>query len=154
MSGLALQSLKEMRLLVYELRPLVLKRDGLVGALQHRLDSVEKRAGVDAQLKIEGDLELPAGIEEDLYRFAQEALNNALKHASPRHVSVLIRSDKEHVELEITDDGRGFDLEDAAKGGGMGLVGMQERVDRLGGNLEISSKPGKGTRVKATVEVI
>jgi two-component system nitrate/nitrite sensor histidine kinase NarX len=63
MSGLAQQTLREMRLLVYELRPLVLKREGLVGALQHRLDSVEKRAGVKARLLVEGPLELPAGIE-------------------------------------------------------------------------------------------
>jgi PAS domain S-box-containing protein len=78
----AQQSLKEMRLLVHELRPPVLEREGLVGALQQRLDAVEGRSGVETRLRVEGTLELPAPVEEELYRIAQEALNNALKHAA------------------------------------------------------------------------
>jgi signal transduction histidine kinase len=153
MSGLAQQTLREMRLLVYELRPLVLKREGLVGALQHRLDSVEKRAGVKARLLVEGPLELPAGIEEGLYRVAQEALNNALKHGRPHQVSVIIRSGGGRVEMEIVDDGQGFDLDGVDGGGGMGLLSMQERIDRLGGELEVDSEPGQGTKVKVALEV-
>jgi len=83
------QALREMRLLVYELRPLALKF-GLVGALQQRLDAVERRSGVEVQLSIEEELELPERIEKELFRVAMEALNNALKHANPTRVTVSI----------------------------------------------------------------
>jgi len=147
---IAQQALKEMRLLVYQLRPLVLKREGLVGALQQRLDAVEKRAGVDARLLVEGALELPAPIEEGLYRIAQEALNNALKHAAPR---LRIRATDRRVRLEVEDDGRGFDPATVEDKGGMGLTSMQERAERLGGSLSLHSARGRGTTVRVDVEV-
>ena len=142
------QSLKEMRLLVYELRPLALREEGLLGALNQRLDAVERRAGVEAHLVIEGKLELPENVEEALYRIAQEALNNALKHAAPTSVEVSIRADGKHVELEVADDGQGFDLDAAGTGGGMGLISMRERAERLGGTLQVISATGEGTKVK------
>jgi nitrate/nitrite-specific signal transduction histidine kinase len=142
------QSLKEMRLLVYELRPLALREEGLVGALNQRLDAVERRAGVEARLFTEGKLELPENVEEALYRIAQEALNNALKHAAPTSVEVTIRVDRERVELEVSDDGGGFDPDAAATGGGMGLISMRERSERIGGTFQVISATGEGTRVK------
>jgi signal transduction histidine kinase len=142
-----------MRLLVYQLRPLVLKREGLVGALQQRLDAVEKRAGVDARLLVEGSVELPAEVEEGLYRIAQEALNNALKHAAPTSVTVRIRTDARGVMLEVSDDGRGFDPEGVSDEGGMGLANMRERAERLGGSLVVLSAPGEGTTVRLSLEV-
>jgi PAS domain S-box-containing protein len=145
------QALKEMRLLVYELRPLVLKREGLVGALQLRLDSVEKRAGVDARLLVEGEVELPASVEEGLYRIAQEALNNILKHAAATSVTVRIYREDDLVALEIADNGAGFDPDAMTDHGGMGLVSMRERAERLGGSLIILSAPNAGTRVRVEV---
>ena len=150
---IAQQALKEMRLLVYELRPLVLKREGLVGALQQRLDAVEKRAGVDARLLVEGAIELPASVEEALYHIAQEALNNALKHAAATSVTVHVRGEGDRVELEVVDNGTGFDLNTERDKGGMGLVSMRERAEKLGGSLTVLSTPGEGTRVKVGVEV-
>lgn len=149
------QALKEMRLLVYQLRPLVLRREGLVGALQQRLDAVEKRAGVDARLLVEGDINLPASVEEDLYRIALEALNNALKHAASTSVHVTVRADEEHVTLTVKDDGQGFDpkTEVADDKGGMGLTNMRERAEKLGGAFVLFSAPGKGTTVKVNLEV-
>ena len=88
----AQQALKEMRLLVYELRPLALEQAGLADALQHRLDAVEKRAGINAQLRVELDVKLPPHVENALYRIAQEALNNSLKHAEANKVVVSLRS--------------------------------------------------------------
>jgi signal transduction histidine kinase/HAMP domain-containing protein len=156
---IALQSLKEMRLLIHELRPLVLEREGLVGALQRRLDTVEGRAGVEARLLMAGDslegegkLALPASVEQDLYGIAQEALNNALKHAMATSITVWLRADGEGLELEVADDGRGFEPERAVDGGGLGLSTMRERATRLGGDLEIQSAPGEGTRVKVGIE--
>lgn len=150
---IAQQALKEMRLLVYQLRPLVLKREGLVGALQQRLDAVEKRAGMDARLLVEGTLDLPAMVEEGLYRIAQEALNNALKHAAPRSVTLRIEADDRHVTLQVEDDGRGFEPAAVKGQGGMGLTSMEERAERLGGSFSLVSAPGHGTTVRVDVEV-
>jgi signal transduction histidine kinase len=144
------QALKEMRLMVYELRPLVLKREGLVGALQHRLDAVEKRAGIDARLLIEGQIDLPASMEETLYRIAQEALNNALKHAAPAAVTVQIRDKDDVIELEVVDDGVGFNTD--VGNGGLGLISMKERAEKIGGELVVLSTPGEGTRIKVRVQ--
>ena len=104
---IAQQALKEMRLLVYELRPPALEKEGLLGALHQRLGAVEKRAGVETRLIAEEVIELPAPVEEALYRITQEALNNALKHARATLVTVHIRTNDERVELEVIDDGQG-----------------------------------------------
>jgi len=142
------QSLKEMRLLVYQLRPFALEREGLIGALQGRLDSVEKRAGIDARFVIDGDVgRLSPTLEEGLFRIAQEALNNALKHAAARSVLVRLHGDDECVTLEISDDGRGFDRDTASVHGGLGLIGIEERVTQLRGILTVRSSPGRGTYV-------
>jgi signal transduction histidine kinase len=151
------QALREMRLLVYELRPMALRELGLVGALQQRLDAVERRAGVEAQLSIEEQLEIPERIEEGLFWVAMEALNNALKHANPTRVTVSLQKeiarDIPCIELSIVDDGVGFDQESRDDEGGLGLVSMRERIDKLGGELTIISEPGKGTQVKACVNL-
>ena len=148
----ALQALKEMRLLVYELRPLDYLEEGLAGALQRRLDAVEKRTGMNARLVVSGRLNLDESTEMALYRIAQEALNNTLKHASATTVSVEIRADPGRVELEVADNGCGFDLPDKLVRGGMGLASMQERTAALNGSLQILTRPGGGTRVIATIE--
>jgi signal transduction histidine kinase len=150
---IAQQALKEMRLLVYQLRPLVLRRVGLVGALQERLDAVEKRAGVDARLLVEGTVALPAFVEDELYRIAQEALTNALKHAAPTMVRVIIRAVDKHVSLEVRDNGRGFDPQPAAREGGLGLVSIRERTEKLGGSFAVASRPGEGTAIRIDLEV-
>jgi signal transduction histidine kinase len=156
-SATALQALKEMRLLVHELRPLALEREGLVGALQQRLDAVEGRAGIQARLLIAGDINLPVAVESELYHIAQEALNNALKHAAATVVIVQLSCMREHeaaggggerarlLQLEIRDNGRGFDPAHASAHGGLGLLGLRERVARLGGDVRIQSAPGQGT---------
>ena len=147
----AQQALKEMRLLLYELRPLALQREGLVGAVQQRLDAVEKRAGVDTRLLVEGRLDLPAPVEVELYHIIQEALNNAMKHAAARSVTVRIRVEGTRVEVTVTDNGRGFDPHGAGDAGGLGLASMRARVERLGGALTIRSQPGEGTTVAVRV---
>jgi signal transduction histidine kinase len=148
---IAQQALKEMRLLVYELRPLALERGGLVEALRHRLEAVEGRAGVEAHLLAEQDVELVAPVEETLYYIAQEALNNALKHAAANSVTVRVAVQDGRVTLEVLDDGLGFDPESVRHGGGLGLIGMRERVKEWGGSLQVISAPGEGTRVCVTL---
>jgi len=150
------QALKEMRLMVYELRPLALRLVGLVGALQQRLDAVERRAGIDARLIIEGgpgegqEVDLPPDTEEALYRIAQEALNNALKHAQPSTVTVTLRV-VGRAELEVADDGSGFEPDAVDGAGGIGLDSMRERAEKVGGILTIHSAPGEGTKIKVSV---
>jgi signal transduction histidine kinase len=147
------QALKEMRLLVHELRPLDLQREGLVGALHRRLRAVEGRVNIQARLVAEGLLELPRHIEEELYRMAQEALNNALKHAAATSVTISLRLAGEWVELEVVDDGTGFDPEVGVNNGGLGLHSIRERAERLGGSFTLLSAPGQGTQVKVRVKL-
>jgi signal transduction histidine kinase len=146
---IAQQALKEMRLLVYELRPPTLEQEGLLGALHQRLNTVERRAGVQAHLVAEDLFELPAPIEEGLYRITQEALNNALKHAGATSVTVSLSTENGFLVLEVADDGHGFELHsDPYQQGGLGLSNMRERAERLGGSIEICSTPGEGTKVR------
>ncbi len=146
----AQEALRDMRLLLFELRPPELEQVGLAAALQARLEAVEGRAGLETELRVEGEGRLPFEIEEGLYRIAQEALNNALKHAQARKVTVYLRQDERGVTLEVADDGIGFDPK-AVEGKGMGLRSIAERVRLMGGRLEIQSGPGKGTRVRVNI---
>ena len=146
------QSLKEMRLLVYELRPLALQSERLVGALQQRLDAVEARAGVDARLLVEGSIEVPPAVEEDLYRIAEQALNNALKHAEATKTTVCIQASESRLSIEVRDNGRGFDPAAVKDQGGQGLTSMRERAARIGGDLVVDSAPGQGTTVRLGIE--
>ncbi|NLE44031.1 MAG: GAF domain-containing protein [Chloroflexi bacterium] len=141
------QALREMRLLVYELRPPILQRVGLVGALRQRLDVVEKRAGIRSELTVEGHTSLPAYVEQALYRIAEEALNNATKHAVASVVEVRLSVNQSSISLDVVDDGQGFDLRAQSTRGGLGLIGMKERAEEIGGTLTIETGPGMGTRV-------
>ena len=144
----AQEASREMRLLVFELRPPILQRDGLAAVLQARLEAVEGRDGLETEFIWQGDGRLPPEVEEGLYRVAQEALNNALKHAQASSVIVSLQQNGRVVTLEIIDNGAGFDPISARERGGFGLRGMEERAARLGGELTIQSRPGEGTKVR------
>jgi PAS domain S-box-containing protein len=143
------QSLKEMRLMIYDLRPSVLEKEGLAGALTYRLAAVEQRAGMHVGLF--GMISTPLSNQEEevLYRIAQELLNNVLKHAEATSVQIFLRDIPGMVELEVVDDGKGFNPMVASSG--IGLNGIQERLDRLGGTLTITSQAGEGCRVKISL---
>ncbi len=140
-------ALREMRLLLLDLRPPLLEERGLAGALQARLQAVEARAGLITELQGDGAARLPPETEQELYRLAQEALNNVLRHAHANRVTVRLDTCGGRAFLEVADDGVGF--EPALSGGaGLGLRGMRERAERLGGRLHVESAPGAGTRVR------
>ena len=139
------QALKEMRLLVYELRPPALEHDGLVTALQQRLSAVEKRSGVETTMEAQELWDLPQEVEDGVYRIAQEALNNTLKHAAATEVSVAIREGGSKLTVQIADNGNGFDLKTVRNTGGMGLANMRERCRQLNGVFNLKTKPGNGT---------
>lgn len=153
LAEIAQQALKEMRLLVYELRPPVLEHDGLINALQQRLDVVERRAGVKAELVTDELPDLPGPVEVALYHIIQESLNNVLKHAHATSVTIQIKAENRRLEVEVADNGVGFDLKAINGRGGLGLVSMRERAGALGGVLTILSKPDEGTIVKIGLEL-
>ena len=147
----AQQALKEMRLLVYELHPVDYLDQGFEKALRRRLDAVEKRLGIEVDFSVEGKPDLDEEAEIELYRIAEEALNNTLKHANATRVSVSLQSAQGQVKLEVTDNGCGFSLEESSSNGGMGLINMQQRAKFLHGSMRIITRPGWGTRIRVTI---
>ena len=147
----AQEAMRDMRLLIFELHPPVLEKEGLVTALQARLAAVETRAGLKPEFRVEGERRLPLFVEQELYRIAQEALNNVLKHARAQHVTVYLQFAAETVCLEVCDDGAGFDPLTARNAGGVGLHSIEERAAKVGGKSTIESKPGDGTKVRVEI---
>jgi len=147
----AQQSLQEMRLLIFELRPQVLEKEGLPAAIQARLDAVEVRSGLETSLEIKGESSIPTKLELELYRIAQESLNNVLKHSQAQQVQVRLAVNHKVVVLEIVDDGIGFTLENGKQPGGLGLPGIEERVRKLNGRFDLKSRPGDGTHLRVEV---
>ncbi|HSM25729.1 MAG TPA: histidine kinase [Anaerolineaceae bacterium] len=145
----SLQSLREMRLMLFELRPLSFESEGLSGALELRLNTVERRAGLNTSLDIIGDELLTSPIDLEIYRIATEALNNALKHSNASQIHVSLHVDKEYnqCELKVIDNGMGFEP-DTNRMGGIGLNSMRERAARVGGQLIVESKDNFGTVVR------
>ena len=146
----ARQALKEMRLFLFEMKPVDLENEGLVSVLHQRLAAVEGRADMKARLVADDKINLPLEKQITLYYIAQEALNNILKYANARSVMIHLKKRKTTYALEIEDDGCGFDPQNADKGG-MGLQIMRERLAQVDGKLTIRSTPGKGTKITATV---
>lgn len=150
LADVADQAFKEMRLMIYSLRPKVLESVGLSGALQHRLNTVEQRAGMETKLIVNGIHNLPAVVEDGLFRVAQEALNNALKHASATTITVSLQQSDHQIELEVRDNGTGFDPKTISEG--IGFSSMRERAKQIGGKLIIETAPGQGTAVKVKID--
>jgi signal transduction histidine kinase len=148
---IAQQALKEMRLLLYQLRPAELAQEGLIPALQHRLDAVERRTGVEVQLLADPAIKLSSPVEEGLYRIALEALNNTLKHAAASSVIVQLEVGDNGVTLTVQDNGVGFALDKANGQGRLGLISMRERAKQIDAALTIFSEPGQGTTVRVKI---
>ncbi|BBM70759.1 PAS domain-containing sensor histidine kinase [Rhodothermus marinus] len=143
---------QEIRQLTLQLRPPLLDELGLVGALQAYIERYHKQTGIRVHLhtELEPELRLPELIELTAYRFVQEALTNVARHAQTEEVAVQLRLTDRELLLVVEDQGVGFDPEQAfATGRSMGLAAMRERIELLGGWLEIASHPGQGTRLKA-----
>jgi PAS domain S-box-containing protein len=143
-------ALAEMRTLIFELRPSSLENDGLVQALRTHATAVQRRTGLAMVVDAEPIDRLPLAAEEALYRIGQEALHNVVKHANASNATIRIWRDGGRVELSVTDDGAGFDP-DAVPRGHLGLIGMRQRVDLVGGELRVKSRAGRGTTIAASV---
>ena len=153
LSELAKQALKEMRLLVYELRPAALRYEPLVAALQSRLEAVEQRAGVHARLRVAADLHPPPAVEAMLFHVAEEVLNETLKHAAATAVEVVIDGDAHQVVLEIRDNGVGFQQTAVSAPTRSELARLGEQVHNLGGTFQVTTSPGRGTTVRVSFQV-
>lgn len=149
---LAREALDELRLLILELRPPDLERDGLAGALRKEVDMLRRLHDVEILIDVQDGA--GAGAQDpDVLRIAQEALHNALRHAAPDRVSVRVAADGDHLlVVEVIDDGSGFEPGDAElRSKHLGLTSMEERARSIGGRLELRSAPGAGTTVRLEV---
>jgi signal transduction histidine kinase len=143
----------ELRALVFELRPAELEQDGLAPALRKHADVLARVHGVPIVVDALCDRRLEPRTEQALFRIAQEALGNAVKHAGATSVSVRLALQDDAVSLRVRDDGCGFDPAAARRRGRLGLVSMRERAERLGGTLLVETAPGAGTTVRLDVRV-
>ena len=148
----ALRTLEETRLLIYELRPPVLEQSGLSGALRARLEAVEARGDVALTVEIEPVAVADPDVETGLYRIAQEALNNASRHAGATELLVRLAEADGRLILLVRDNGTGFDPA-AVPDGHAGLRGIAERVAAMNGRLTLNSAPGAGTELFVEVPV-
>lgn len=148
----ARQALKEMRLMLYELqpRPWNTGAPDLAAALEKRLDSVERRTGIEALLNVNSVLICPPEWSFELFWIATEALNNALKYAQATQISITLHHDDSLLVMEVRDNGRGF-VPNLSQPGRMGLRSMTERAAGIGAELQIDSTPGKGACVRCVL---
>jgi signal transduction histidine kinase/uncharacterized protein (UPF0297 family) len=143
-SGIALK-----RRIIEDLRPSSLANLGLTASLEILAREFSERSGIEVAASLE-QVELDESAQLTVYRIVQESLTNVGKYADARQVDISVRSYSNHVEVEIRDDGKGFDVR-AAKPSTHGLAGMRHRVEAAGGRLVVQSQPGQGTRITATL---
>lgn len=144
-------ALAEMRALIFELRPNALAEEGLSAAIEKHSAAVSARENLPVDVYLpDSRIQLDPACEEHLYRLAQEALHNAVKHAQATRVQVRLWDEDGYVFLEVADDGVGFDPA-AVPPGHLGLQTMTNRMEGLGGAVEIRSAPGQGTTIRAAI---
>jgi signal transduction histidine kinase len=137
--------LEDVHNLAVQLRPAVLDDLGLSAALERLVHEWQKRHRIQADVVVHlGSERLPDPIETALYRIVQEALTNVARHARARLISVLVERRQKEIVAVIEDDGQGFDLQRVHRDGHLGLLGIRERAELLGGSLTIESSPGQG----------
>jgi signal transduction histidine kinase len=153
------KALTDMRQVILDLRPSVLDELGLVAAVRWYARARLESSQVTVSLNVGGQQKrLPGSVETAMFRIAQEAINNVVKHAEAKHVSVQLEFTDERISLLVEDDGKGFDVtavtrtEDGTAC--LGLVGMTERATLLGGNVTMQSEPGQGTQVRVEISTV
>ncbi|HEX8035344.1 MAG TPA: sensor histidine kinase [Ktedonobacterales bacterium] len=138
---------EELTSLIHELRPVALEGKNLASAIQDFAKQWEDQTWISAYVRVEGTEASAPGVEEALFRITQEALSNVARHSNAKAVQIQLRYEEESVTLVIADDGRGFDIV-KAEGRGVGLLSMRERIQALGGDIQIESATGKGAEIR------
>lgn len=142
----------EMRALLLHLRPATLQNRSLKEAIHDLMEELSQKQPLEMVWEVE-EIHLPPGIEDHLFRILQEALSNTLRHARAKEINVKLFTMQGQVRLRIVDDGIGFELEDE-KMTSYGLRSMRERVNELGGALDIYSSTGKGTQIEVRIPLM
>ncbi|HLI82775.1 MAG TPA: sensor histidine kinase [Bryobacteraceae bacterium] len=151
MKSLAERTLSGVRDMALLLRPSMLDDLGLVAALEWQAREVSRRSPMEVAVESEDVPEdLPDEVRVCIYRLVQEALNNAVRHSGARNAQVRVAQSTAAIEVRVADDGGGFD---PVRTRGLGILGMEERVKRLGGSFRVESKPGQGTTVRALLPI-
>jgi signal transduction histidine kinase len=145
-------AMEEMRALILELRPESLEREGLASALRKLAEATQHRQRLIVQAHICNEPAIALEAKQAFYRIAQEALHNIIKHANATTIDLTLETAPDAVTLTVADDGAGFDP-DASFPGHLGLRSMRERMARLGGDLTITSAPGQGATIRATLSI-
>lgn len=154
------ESLQDVRKIIYNLRPMSLDDLGLVPTLQRYIMTFQEDSGISVSFRTKGSSdEIKPVISLTVFRIVQEAINNIIKHAGAKSVSISLEFLEKNLKLYIYDDGAGFDTEKLKArtddmSGGFGLFSMKERVELLGGVFNISSEPGRGTRLNIAIPFI
>jgi NarL family two-component system sensor histidine kinase LiaS len=146
---LARQAQRELNVLIQEMRPAALEGKGLAAALRDYVENWSRRTEIPTEVHVRGEREVPLEVEQALFRVAQEALANVARHSGAENVEVDLIYASDALTLRVADDGRGFDPAEN-QGEGFGLQSMHERLETLGGRVEVESAPGKGTRITCT----
>ncbi|MEJ6951230.1 sensor histidine kinase [Natronospora cellulosivora (SeqCode)] len=142
----------EMRLMIYELRPLDLKNKSFFEALEGMISLFKQRYKLDILYDFSGDENTINDTQQlALYRFLQEALNNIVKHAETKQVVISLTTDEEELKLLIKDNGKGFDIKSINQEGHFGIISMEERLEELGGSLKIESIINEGSKMIARI---
>jgi len=152
-TGLVDETVEEIRRAVQSLGASVLEDVGLARAIERMCDDVADRTGADVERHIALDVSLPSVLETACYRLVQEALTNVMRHARAAHIEVDVEVDADDLRVSIADDGRGFSPQEVDASRSRGLAGMRERIELLGGRLELSTRKGGGARVAATLPI-
>lgn len=156
---LAQDSLSNLRKIVYGLRPTILDDLGLLPAIRWYARTNLEDAGIMVEVTGDGEFDaLPAGINSTLFRIAQEAINNIVRHSKAASTEISLKGTGEQVVLTVIDDGIGFDpnsvRENALQTQHLGLLGMRERAELVGGSIKLTSQPGKGSQIQIIVPCI
>jgi signal transduction histidine kinase len=148
------QTVSATRRISADLRPLMLDDLGLADAANWLVDDFARRSGVHCDLKLEGDgplAEAPKPVATAVYRALQESLTNIARHSGAKQAWIVLAAEDEAIEMEVEDDGRGIQPEEIGKARSLGLKGMRERINYLGGSFEIARAPRGGTRLRLRV---
>lgn len=146
--ALAREGLNEARRSVWSLRPEALERLDLCEALAHLVAQMTTGGSVKAEFEVRGERrDLPPDLSITLYRIAQEALTNIIRHSEAHNARIELEFPPDGVQLHIVDDGKGFEVDRLPEHSGLGLIGMRERAARIGGRLTLASRPGQGAEL-------
>jgi signal transduction histidine kinase len=145
-------AIQELRSLIFQLRPAAVESDGLAAALEKHVQVLRRVHRQDIHVEVTGEPRLRPNIDDEVFRIAQEALHNGLKHAAADRLELALEEGERRLVLTVRDDGVGFDPGATThRSRRLGLTSMEERATALGGTLGIDSTPGRGTTIRLEV---